>query len=155
MDEGNVRGLEPLESRRALKRLLTSLLYRVIAHGGPNLVDASILIHMFAASYPMCLLRRDIPDPATELDTKQLLTFLPNTGMIGIFASFYFSFVFAKPYEPFVPREGVEANLFFPSGMKDARNRALVTYRNALIQFINARAVLPDQVRQWPLNIEL
>ena len=69
-------------------------------------------------------------------------------------ASFYFSFAFTKPYEPFVPPEGVEAHLYFPSGLNDARNRALVAYRNALIQFVNARAVLPDQIGQWPLNVE-
>ena len=155
VEQGNIRGLEPLESRRALKRLLTSILHRVIAHGSANMVDASILIHLFAPSYPMCLQRREIPDPADELDTAQLLTFLPHTETIGTVASFYFSFIFAKPYEPFVPKDGVEANLFFPGGMKDARNRALVTYRNSLIRFINARAVLPDQVYQWPLNIEI
>jgi len=155
VDQGNVRGLESLESRRALKRLLSSILHRVIAHGSANIVDVSSLIHLFAPSYPMCLHRREIPDPADPLDTAQLLTFLPHTGTIGTVASFYFSFIFAKPYEPFIPREGVEANLFFPGGMGDPRNRALVTYRNELIQFINARAVLPGQVYQWPLNIEI
>jgi hypothetical protein len=152
--EGNIRGLDPLDSRAALKRLLTSLLHRVVAHGGANIVAPTVLVHLFAPNYPICLHRRDIPEPDAELDTKELLTYLPNTRIIGVMASFYFSFVFSKPYEPFVPREGAEANLFFPGGMEDARNRALVAYRKALIQFVDARALIPDQVSQWPLNVE-
>jgi hypothetical protein len=112
------------------------------------------LVHLFAPNFPICLQRRDIPAPDAQLDTKQLLTYLPNPGTIGLITSFYFAFAFAKPNEPFIPREGVEANLFFPSGLNDPRNRALVTYRNALIQFINARAVLPNLTQQWPLNVE-
>jgi hypothetical protein len=73
---------------------------------------------------------------------------------MGLMASFFFQFSFTKPYEPFVPREGVEAKLYFPSGLEDPRNRALVAYRNALIKFINERAILPDQIHQWPLNVE-
>jgi hypothetical protein len=152
--EGNLRGLEPLDGRAALKRLLTSLLHRVVAHGGARIVAPTFLVHLFSPNYPICLQRRDIPEPDAELDTKQLLTYLPNIRTIGVMASFYFSFNFTKPYEPFVPPEGVEARLYFPSGLKDARNRALVAYRNALIQFINARAILPDQISQWPLNVE-
>jgi Lipoxygenase len=154
VDEGNIRGLEQLESKAALKRLLTSLLYRVIAHGGTNMVFATFLVHLFAPNYPICLQRRDIPESSAELDTKQLLTYLPNAETIGLITSFYFAFAFAKPNEPFIPQEGVEANLFFPSGMSDPRNRALVDYRNALAQFINARAVLPNITGQWPLNVE-
>jgi hypothetical protein len=152
---GNIPGLEPLDGKPALKRFLTSVLFRIAAHGIANLPDPSILVHFFAPNFPLCLQRRDIPDPSASLDTKQLLTYLPNTGTLGVIASFYFSFVFAKPYEPFVPKDGVEADLFFPSGMSDPRNRALVAYRNALVQFINSRSILPDQVGQWPLNIEI
>jgi len=155
VDEGNVRGLEPLDGKPALKRFLNSLLYRVIAHGGANLLSQSTLIHLFVPNYLMALQRRDIPEPEADLDTKQLLTYLPNTGTIGIMARFYFTFVLAKPYEPFVPREGAEADLFFPSGLNDPRNRALVAYRNALLQFVNARAILPNQIGHWPLNIEI
>jgi hypothetical protein len=152
--EGNIHGLEPLDGKAALKRLLTSLLYRVIAHGGANMAFPTFFAHLFAANFPLCLQRRDIPEPDAELDTKQLLTYLPNTQTMGLMASFFFQFSFTKPYEPFVPREGVEAKLYFPSGMKDPRNRALVAYRNALIEFINERAILPDQIHQWPLNVE-
>ncbi len=154
VEEGNVRGLEPLESKAALKRFLTSLLYRVIAHGGTNMVFPTFLAHLFAPNFPICLQRRDIPEPHAQIDTKELLTYLPNPETIGLITSFYFAFAFAKTNEPFIPREGVEANLFFPSGMSDPRNRALVAYRNALIQFINARAVLPNMMEQWPLNVE-
>jgi hypothetical protein len=155
IEGGNVRGLQQLDGKESLKRFLTSLLYRVIAHGGANLLGQSILIHLFVPNYPMALRRRDIPDPAEQLDTKRLLTYLPNTGTLGVIARFYFSFVLAKPYEPFVPPKGVDTNLFFPSGMSDPRNRALIAYRNTLNQFVAARAILPNQIGQWPLNIEI
>ncbi len=154
-DGGNIQGLQPLDGKQSLKRFLTSLLYRVIAHGGANLLGESILIHLFVPNYPMALQRRDIPEPEAQLDTRQLLTYMPNTGTLGIIARFYFSFVLAKPYEPFVPQEAVDANLFFPSGMNDPRNRALVAYRNTLNEFVAARAILPNQIGQWPLSIEI
>ena len=83
-----------------------------------------------------------------------MLTYLPNAETIGLITAFYFGFAFVKPAESFVPKDGVETNLFFPSGLKDPRNRALVAYRNALVQFINSRALLPNITYQWPLNVE-
>jgi hypothetical protein len=153
-DEGNVLGLDPITTKPALKRFLTSVLYRIIAHGATNMVFQTFMVHCFAPNFPICLQRRDIPEPGDQVSTKQLISYLPNAETIGLITSFYFSFSFAKPNEPFVPKEGAEANLFFPSGMNDPRNRALVAYRNALVQFVNARAVLPDIIGQWPLNVE-
>jgi hypothetical protein len=153
-EQGNIRGLEPLDGRAALKRLLTSLLFKVLAHGGANMPFSGVLAHLFCSNFPLCLQRRDIPEPDAAIDTKQLLTYLPNTQTIGLTASFYFQFVFTGPTEPFIPRDGVEADLFFPSGMNDPRNRALVAYRNAVVQFIKAREVFPGYLHQWPLNVE-
>jgi Lipoxygenase len=153
VDQGNIRGLEPLDGRAALKRLLTSILHRVVAHGGANEVFTTTLVHLFQSNFSICLQRRDIPEPDAELNTKQLLTFMPNTETVGIMAGFYFSFAFTKPYEPFVPKD-LESNLFFPSSMDDPRNRALVAYRIALIEFVADRQIVPDQVYQWPLNVE-
>jgi hypothetical protein len=48
----------------------------------------------------------------------------------------------------------VETNLPFPSGMKDPRNRAVVIYRDRLIEFINRYEPSNPQIGQWPLNIE-
>jgi hypothetical protein len=154
VDQGNVQGLEPLNDKPALKRFLTSLLYRIIAHGGTNMVFPTFLVHLFGSNFPVCLQRRDIPEPDANLDTKQLLSYLPNCETIGLITAFYFGFAFVKPAESFVPKDGVDTNLFFPSGLKDPRNRALVEYRSALVRFINTRGLLPNIIDKWPLNVE-
>jgi hypothetical protein len=154
VDQGNIQGLPPLDGKPALKRMLASLLYRIIAHGGTNMVFETTLVHLFAANFPICLQRRDIPDLNAQISTKELMTYLPNTQTIGLMASFYYTFGFSKPLEPFVPKEGVEAKLFFPGGTGDPRNRALIAYRNALVEFVKPRAIIPDAVYQWPLNVE-
>jgi len=154
-DQGNIPGLKPLANRAALKRLLTSILYRIVAHGGPNMAFPTLLAHLFVANFPICLQRRDIPTPDTHIGIRELMTYLPNTGTIGQSAAFFYTFAFGKPYEPFIPQGAVTDNLFFPGGLLDARNRALVAYRNKVIQFINARAIVPfDEIHQWPLNVE-
>jgi len=152
--KGNLKGIRPLASRQDLKRLLSSILFRVINHGAANIVAPFLLDHLFVSNYPVCLQRNDIPDPNTNLDTKTLLSYLPNTDTIGTLAAFYFSFALAQPYEPFVPPSGPDTNLFFPGGLSDARNQALVAYRKRVAQFIQARAIAPNQVAQWPNNIE-
>jgi hypothetical protein len=47
--------------------------------------------------------------------------------------AFYFIFLFSSPYVPIIPKEGVKANLFFPGRPDDARNRALIAFREKLI----------------------
>jgi len=154
VDQGNVRGLESLDGKPALKRFLSSLLYRIIAHGGTNMVFPTFIVHLFASNFPVCLQRRDIPEPDSSVDTKELLSYLPNAETIGLITAFYFGFAFVKPAESFIPKDGADSNLFFPGGLQDRRNQALVDYRNALMRFIDSRALLPDITYQWPLNVE-
>jgi hypothetical protein len=176
VNEGNVRGLPAMESKMALKRVLTSLIYRVTAHGVARLNITANPILTFVANFPPCLQDRSLPNPDSEIDTKRLLEFLPKTGTIGIMTTFYFTFVFSKPYESFIPLEGVVANLFFPGGVGDQRNQALIRYRQRLIDFIKSytaaqqealarleeqgnveireRQTKPAQIHQWPLSIE-
>ena len=69
--------------------------------------------------------------------------------------NFYFTFVFSPPYIPFIPSAGVNANLFFPNGLDDPRNVALVARRNVLISFIETEyEPNAPQIDQWPMNIE-
>jgi hypothetical protein len=52
---GNVRGLPAMTTRTALKRVLTSLIYRVTAHGSSRLNQAANPGLTFAANFPPCL----------------------------------------------------------------------------------------------------
>src|SRR5947207_5063401 len=176
VNEGNVRGIPAMDSKMALKRVLTSLIYRVTAHGVARLNISANPVLTFVANFPPCLQDTSLPNPDSEIDTKRLLEFLPKTGTIGTMTTFYFTFVFSKPYSSFIPLEGVEANLFFPDGVGDQRNQALIQYRQRLIDFIKSyttaqqealarleeqgnieirkRQTIPGQIHQWPLSIE-
>jgi hypothetical protein len=176
INEGNIRGLPVMDSRCALKRVLTSLIYRITVHGVSRLPIPANPVATFVANFPPCLLDTSIPHPDDVIDTRRLLAYLPKTGIIGGMAAFYYIFAFSRPYEPFIPLEGVETNLFFPGGADDPRNQALVQYRKRMIDFIKsyivaqqealarlakqgsvaARELQDDasQIHQWPLNIE-
>ena len=88
------------------------------------------------------------------LSTAELLEYLPKTGTIGEMMTFYTTFIFSAPYVPFIPETGVKTNLFFPGGMDDPRNQALVAFREAVIDLIKGYDPIAPQVHQWPLNIE-
>jgi hypothetical protein len=62
----------------------------------------------------------------------------------------------AKPdrHEPFIPLGGVDTELFFPGGVRDRRNRAVIQLRNGRAAFINAYQPGQRQRFQWPRNIE-
>lgn len=151
---GNVRGLPRMDSRAALTRTLTSLLYRITAHGISRLNSTSNPALTFVSNFPHCLQRTDIPSPRARIGTRALLRYLPNTDTIGQAVNFYFTFAFSPPYEPFIPLSGVASNLFFPGGSGDARNRALIDLRNGLSAFIHDYQPDMPQRFQWPLNIE-
>lgn len=151
---GNVRGLPRMTSRSALERVLTSILYRVTVHGVARLTSSSNPALTFVANFPHCLQRAGIPDPRARLSTRTLLTYLPNTQTISAAVSFYFTFAFSTPYEPFIPLGGVDANLFFPHGRQARRNQALIDLRNGLAAFIDDYQPDAPQRFQWPLNIE-
>jgi len=152
---GNIRGLPEMKSKAALKAVLTSFLYRITAHGIARLNNSANPALTFTANFPPCLQDSRLPAPQEKVDTKSLLKFLPKTGIIGKMVNFYFTFVFSPPYEPFIPANGVESDLFFPTGLGDPRNAALVMRRKKLISFIEQQyEPRHPQVSQWPMSIE-
>jgi hypothetical protein len=153
-DQGNIRGLPKVNSRAALERVLTSLLYRITAHGIARMNSTANPALTFVPNFPHCLQRTDIPKPRARIDTRTLLSYLPNTETIGEALSFYFIFVFSTPYESFIPLGGVDTELFFPGGTRDRRNRELINLRNGLAAFINSYEPDTPQRFQWPRNIE-
>jgi Lipoxygenase len=173
-NEGNVRGLPTVQTRSALIGVLTSLLYRVTAHGVSRLNPSANPILTFVADFPPCLQDATLPDPQEPVTTEDLLARLPHTGTIGMVTTFYFTFVFSVPYVPFIPYEGVDADLYFPGGADAPCNQALIKYRQAVLAFIDAyvaawqqalSALQPSPLseippyassltHQWPRNIE-
>ena len=117
---GNVRGLpETVDSREMLTEIVTSLVFRVTAHGSARLNSTANPALTFMANYPPCLQISDIPVPEQPL-SRNLLTYLPTTGTIGDMVTFYFTFAFSIPYEPFIPLEGIDApNLLHYGGDRD------------------------------------
>ena len=152
--KGNIRGLPALNSRAALKAVLTSLIYRLTAHGATRLNPSLNPVETFVANYPPCLQKTDIPSPDAHISTEELLAYLPKTGVIGKMVRFYYVFVFSSPYEPFIPEGGEGENLFFPGGIEEPRNAALVAFRESIVEFINDYEPEQPQRHQWPLSIE-
>jgi len=153
---GNIRGLpQPMDDKVALKAVLTSFLYRMTAHGISRLNNSANPVLTFTANFPPCLQNSSLPTPTTKLDTQALLKFLPKTGTIGKMVNFYFTFVFSSPYVSFIPQTGVDSDLFFPTGLGDPRNEALVVRRKKLISFIEQTyEPTRPQISQWPMCIE-
>jgi hypothetical protein len=151
---GNIRGLPAMTSRAALGRVLTSLLYRITVHGISRLSSTSNPALTFVANFPHCLQRTDIPNQGARMSTKDLLSYLPNTQTISEAVTFYFTFTFSTPYEPFIPLDGIGKQLFFPGDDSDARNQALIDLRRGLAAFIEDYQPDMPQRYQWPLNIE-
>lgn len=108
----------------------------------------------FLPNFPPCLQNATIPDPGADFDTETLLSYLPRTGTIGLMLTFYFTFVFSAPYVPFIPEGGVEADLFYPGGVNDPRNQALIRFRQELMAFLDSYQPDNPQLHQWPRNIE-
>lgn len=154
-DDGNVQGLPPMNTKDALRRVLTSLIFRIVMHGCSRLSPVANPGLTFIANFPPCLQDATIPAPDATFDTARLLQYLPKTGTLGLMMSFYNIFSFSAPYEPFIPLGGVDTQLFFPDGLTDPRNVALVAYRQAIIglatELYGGDVPL---VGQWPQNIE-
>ena len=156
-DQGNIRGLPVMDSRTALIRVLTSLVYRYTAHGISNLNRTANPALTFVANFPPCLQREDIPGFASNPGTQELLQYLPNTGTIADLLKFYFVFVFSKPYVPLIPpgeyagQSAIAHELPFAGGIiEEARNAALAKFRLEMIEFMGQ-----ENIGQWPSNIEL
>ena len=158
-DGGNINGMPKVTTKKLLVSVLTSLIYRITIHGTGRLLSTTNPGLSFVSNFPPCLQISDIPDPDTEMTTKKLLEYMPKTGTIGGMVTFYFTFSLSEPYEPFIPFEGVESNLFFFNGNKeDPRNKALVEYRRAIGKLIKAYSPISPpklvQTYQWPMCIE-
>jgi hypothetical protein len=173
-NDGNVRGLPSVvDSRDVLIRVLTSLLYRVTAHGVSRLNPSANPVLTFVANFPPCLQDATLPDPQGGVTKEDLLRLLPHTGTIGTMMTFYFTFVFSEPYVPFIPLEGLEADLYFPGGVDAPCNKALIKYRQDVLSFIDAYGATWEDAlagltggnpgvppyaenleHQWPRNIE-
>jgi hypothetical protein len=152
---GNVAGLPKMNSKAALKAVVTSVLYRITFHGIGRLRNVGSPDPPFAPNYPPCLQSTTIPDPAQPLPTADLLSYLPNIGTLGNLITFYYIFAFNAPYVPLVPYKGPEDELFFDQGKYPAANQGLIDFRRGIQDFI--RTFQPDWVQtgQWPRNIEL
>jgi len=148
---GNVRGLPEMDSKAALVRVLHSLIYRVTAHGVGRLYRVANPALTFVANFPPTLQDSQIPEPSSHFDTQTLLRFLPKTGSIAGMVTFYFTFSFSVPYEPFVPVEGIDTHLYLED---DVSNAALVELRRFIAHFIATYEPDTPQTYQWPLNIE-
>lgn len=153
-DEGNVRGLPAMDSKEALNKVLQSFIYRVTAHGNSRLSKSANPGLTFVGNYPPCLQDASIPAPDSTMTTKQLLERMPATGTIAGMVTFYFTFSFSVPYKQLIPIAGLDEDLFFPGGMDDERNKALVLFRRSMAEFIRSYSPDSPQLYQWPLNIE-
>lgn len=160
--KGNLRGLPPMTGKNALKSVLTSLIYRVTAHGVSRLVNTANPSLTFVANFPPCLQSPTLVLGSDDLTTQELLKYLPNTTTIGDMLKFYFAFVFSKPYVPLLPsvsvghltpdtrRSAPGYDLYFPGNiLTDPRNAALVRFRMAMEQVMGI-----ENIEQWPRNIE-
>jgi len=158
--QGNIQGLPAMDTKAALKRVLTSLIFRVTAHGSSRLNQAANPALTFIANFPPCLQNPQIPRPDEAIDGARLLAYLPNTGTMGSLTNFLFTFIYSTPYEPFIPLAGIEADLSFRGPTALACNTALIQFRRDLEKFIDLWAQelkvqgVPAQVHQWELNIE-
>jgi hypothetical protein len=152
---GNVAGLPKMNSKAALKAVVTSVLYRITFHGLGRLRNSGAPEPPFAPNYPPCLQSTTIPDPGTPLAMADLLNYLPNTGTLGSLVTFYYIFAYNAPYVPLVPHKGPEDELFFDQSKYPAANHALIDFRKGIENFI--ACFQPDWVQtgQWPRNIEL
>jgi hypothetical protein len=179
---GNVGGLPlPVDSTAKLKSVLTSLIYRITAHGIARMSPVGNPTLTFMSNFPPCFEDSRIPDPndpngdGSPLTTTQLLAFMPKTGTIGEMISFIFAFSYTEPYVPFIPvpgsnlSGGYDWELHPFVGLPVACDSALQLFRDELSKFIDfymadsnvntAPALMnfqptPAQIHQWELNIE-
>lgn len=150
--DGNVRGLPAMDSKDALKRVLHSLVYRIMAHGGSRMYRSANPALTFVANFPPCLQNTAIPDPTASFGTSELLRYLPNTGTTGLMLLFYFIFWATPTYVPFVPMSGIETDLFFDDPVS---NQALIDLRRFIVGFIERIEPEMPQIWQWERYIEL
>lgn len=151
--QGNVRGLPLMENRENLTKVLSSLIYRVAAHGNSRQLNSLSDALCFVSNYPPCLQDARIPAPQETLDLQRILRYMPNTGTIGEMMTFYFIFTYSVPYNPLIPLFGVHADLYFDDP-NDPRNKALIEFRESIQGFIEGYDPAAPMIHQWPASIE-
>ncbi len=149
---GNIKGLPTPRNKTALKRFLTSMVYRLTAHGCSRLRTSLSPTLSYISNFPVCLQNHRIPRPGDQ--NIDLLDYLPRTGTIGLMTRFYDLFIYSDPYESFIPAGGVNQDLYFGSNATDRRNLALINFRQRLIRFMDRLQPVPVQHGQWPRCIE-
>jgi hypothetical protein len=170
--QGNIRGLPAVKTRDDLTNVLTSLLYRVNAHGGGTLTPSVHPGLAFVANFPPCLQKSDIPPPGTPV--PDLLARLPHTGTCGGMTTFFYTFVYSPPNVPLIPSTGITTAPYFPPSQNQC-NAALIKFRQDIHGFVDTYvkdwnealawfsgkpagpppSYADDQYGQWSLNIEL
>lgn len=182
--DGNVQGLPtPGTNIGQLTSVLTSLIYRITAHGLSRLAPVGNPGLSWVGNFPPCLEDSRLPNPAnpagttppSDLTLSQLLAFMPKTGTIGEMISFIFSFGFTDTFQPLIPiRSANTTGLPDPEvdpfvGLPAGCYTALDACRTEMIGFmrhfigdanaLNLPAVMnftasAAQIHQWELNIE-
>lgn len=183
-EKGNIQGLSTIETTNALKRLLTSFIYRFTVHGLSRLDNTANPAMTFVPNFPPTLHIKENPDPSKAISTEELLKYLPTTGTIGKMLDFYFTFADSAPYKSLIPVDGIDQHLHFHNTGSERKTKAAdLNYagldrdsgkaeqlNNALVQFrINMRNFMdlynlenkiagfepdPVQYNQWPLGVE-
>jgi hypothetical protein len=175
-NEGNVQ-LPDVTTRALLVELLTSLLYRVTAHGAGSLTSVVNPALAFVSNFPPCLQSKEMPEPGVQLSDTELLARMPYTGTMGTMATFYFTFAYSEPYVPAIPKGGDNLDPYWPdpgTPSDGACNSALLQYRANIRSFVTTytnkwneelariRGVpgpvpsyAENQAEQWPRSIEI
>jgi hypothetical protein len=148
--QGNVGGLPKMGTRADLIAVLTSLLYRVTAHGAASLRPAVHPALSFVANFPPCLQNADLPARDAQISTGEMLDLLPHTGTLGGMTTFYYTFAYTAPDKPLIPAGGIDTDLYFPASQAPC-NDALVSYRKAICAFIDSYVAASDEslTRLW------
>jgi len=169
-DRGNINALPAVTTRAGLTSVLTSLIYRVTAHGIARMAPAANPALTWVSNFPPCLEDSRLPDPNLRMPVGELLSYMPKTKAMGQMISFLMTFGYAPPYIPFIPVAGVGADLPFSGPSAEGCNAALVAFRRSLRAFMtlyfddaNVQTapanmnfqVTRAQAEQWELNIEL
>jgi hypothetical protein len=144
--QGNIRGLPEVKTRDDLKKVLTSLLYRVNAHGGGTLTPSVNPGLGFVANFPPCLQKADIPPPGTPV--PDLLARLPHTGTCGGMTTFFYTFVYSLPYTPLIPSTGINTDPFFPPSLNQC-NTALFKFRKDIEGFVDTYVKDWNEALAW------
>ncbi|MFT6336933.1 MAG: hypothetical protein ACI86M_002763 [Saprospiraceae bacterium] len=153
IDKGNVRGLPYMSSKRELNRVLTSLIYRVVAHGNSRQMSSLNDALCFVSNFPPCLQDTKVPSPQDDVPMEHLMRHLPNTGTIGEMLTFYYIFIYSAPKDQLMPLLGNDTSLYFEDP-KDPRNLALIEFRNGVDEFLDGYMGGDNLMHQWPASIE-